>query len=143
MTPLEKCFAEGKLQTVPPSEEKAQNSILAAREYLDEAEQVVESKLYRLAMNGAYMAWFHAARALLFRDGIREKSHYCIEHYLRTYVVSGKLEEKWVILFGRIRNKRDKNQYSFGPPESKDELDGALTLAGEFIDTIEKLLRLE
>lgn len=28
-----------------------------------------------------YMVFFHSARAGLFRDGIREKSHYCIEIY--------------------------------------------------------------
>lgn len=31
----------------------------------------------------SYTAMFHAARALLFRDGIKERSHICTVSYLR------------------------------------------------------------
>jgi uncharacterized protein (UPF0332 family) len=91
-------------------------------------------------MNGVYMVWFHAARAVLFRDGIREKSHYCVEQYMGTYVASGKLDSKWVTLLGRIRGKRDQSQYSFESPTSKEEIKGSLELAERFIETNEILL---
>ena len=86
------------------------------------------------------MVWFHAARAVLFRDGIREKSHYCVEQYLGTYVASGKLDNKWVTLLGRVRGKRDQSQYSFEAPASMEEIEGSLELAEQFIEKIEVLL---
>ncbi|MDG6249870.1 hypothetical protein [Methanocalculus sp.] len=49
---LEKCFADGKLQTVEPSRQKAGESIDLARAYLDEARQSVGIGNNRLAMNG-------------------------------------------------------------------------------------------
>jgi uncharacterized protein (UPF0332 family) len=94
LTSLEDCFAEGKLQTVSPSEEKARASLRAARDNLHEAEEAGKAGLLRAATNSTYVAIFHAARAILFRDGIREKSHFCIEQYLQTYVTSGTLELK-------------------------------------------------
>jgi uncharacterized protein (UPF0332 family) len=43
----------------------------------------------------AYMGYFHAARAILFRDGVREKSHYCIGVYLEYYCEKKMLEDEW------------------------------------------------
>ncbi|KUG20053.1 MAG: HEPN domain-containing protein [Methanomicrobiaceae archaeon] len=69
------------LRRVRPSAEKANESLSLASSYLAEARQVAGVGANRMSLTGAYMAWFHAARAVLFRDGIREKSHYCIELY--------------------------------------------------------------
>ncbi|HVP94349.1 MAG TPA: HEPN domain-containing protein [Methanoregulaceae archaeon] len=141
LTDLDDCFARGKLRTVPSSNDKAQESLATAWAYLEEAKQVVPAGSFRLATNGVYFAWFHAARALLFRDGVREKSHYCIGRYLETYAGSGRLEGKWVTLFDRIRKKREDNQYSSDVPSSKEEIEGSLVLAEQFIKTIEDLIK--
>jgi len=110
LQPLDDCFADGKLQTVEPSYEKACQSIALARAYLDEARQSGAIGTTRLAMNGLYFAWFHAGRSVLFRDGIREKSHYCLEQYLGTYVSAGRLDARWLSQFGRMRKKRERTQ---------------------------------
>jgi uncharacterized protein (UPF0332 family) len=60
-----------------------------------------------------YLAVFHSARAVLFRDGVREKSHYCIGLYLQSYVENDELEEDWPMLFDRMRSIRHTDQYSF------------------------------
>ena len=140
LTKLEECFEDGKLQTVPPSEEKARESLRAAQENLYEAQEAAKGGLFRAATNSTYVAIFHAARAILFRDGIREKSHFCLEQYLNTYVASGKLESKWVAFFASQRSKRDVNQYGFEPPATREELDISMQLAAQFIDRMETLL---
>ncbi|HRU80894.1 MAG TPA: HEPN domain-containing protein [Methanolinea sp.] len=140
LTSLEDCFAEGKLQTILPSEEKAWNSLRIAQDNLREAEEAVKCGLLRAAINSTYVAIFHAARAILFRDGIREKSHFCIEQYLHTYVTSGALELKWVVFYGNIRSKRDINQYGFEPPATKEEVEAYVHLAAQFLDRMERLL---
>jgi uncharacterized protein (UPF0332 family) len=66
----------------------------------------LEIEAVRSALMAVYMGYFHAARAVLFRDGIREKSHYCIGIYLETYVEKGLLEEEWIALFDHIRGLR-------------------------------------
>ncbi|BBL68592.1 HEPN domain-containing protein [Methanoculleus chikugoensis] len=140
MTSIEDCFKEKMLRRVAPSVEKANGSLNLAASYLDEAQQVAGLGARRISLTGAYMAWFHAARAVLFRDGIREKSHYCIELYLNHYAQSGDLEEEWVLMFSRMRTQRHESQYSFGPAPTTTEVLAAVEHAGQFIERIRRLL---
>ncbi|MCT8337300.1 HEPN domain-containing protein [Methanoculleus sp. Afa-1] len=140
MTSIEDCFKEKMLRRVAPSVEKANESLNLAASYLDEAQQVAGLGARRISLTGAYMAWFHAARAVLFRDGIREKSHYCIELYLNHYAQSGDLEEEWVLMFSRMRTQRHESQYSFGPAPTTTEVLAAVEHAGQFIERIRRLL---
>jgi len=77
---------------------------------------------------------------VLFRDGVREKSHYCVGVYLEKYVDEGVLEEDWVLIFDRIRSVRHTDQYSFRTHPSKEEVDSGIDIAGKFVDRMEKLL---
>ena len=140
LRPLDDCFAGGKLRTVEPSYEKACQSIALARAYLDEARQSGAIGTTRLAMNGLYFAWFHAGRSVLFADGIREKSHYCLEQYLGTYVTAGRLDPRWLSLFSRMRKRREESQYSFSPAPLPDEIESVLDLTEQFIDRMESLV---
>jgi len=107
---------------------------------LTEAQHAAEGNSPVLAVSGIYFAMFHAARAVLYRDGIREKSHFCVEKYLETYVSSGTLERKWIALFGRMRERSEKNQYDLAIPATPGEIRELLALAGKFIDDLEKVL---
>lgn len=70
MATIEDCFSKELLRRVEPSTEKANESLNLASSYLCEARQVTGIGANRMSLTGAYMAWFHAARAVLFRDGI-------------------------------------------------------------------------
>jgi uncharacterized protein (UPF0332 family) len=125
---------------VEPSKGKAFNSLAFAGEWLNEAATNLASGSYRSALASAYLAMFHAARAILFRDGIREKSHYCVGAYLETYVDQGKLESQWVEVFDRLRSARHTDQYSFEARPTKEELEAKLNTAREFVSRMQKLL---
>jgi uncharacterized protein (UPF0332 family) len=125
---------------VEPSKGKAFNSLALAGEWLNEAATNLASESYRSALSSAYLAMFHAARAILFRDGIREKSHYCVGAYLETFVDQGKLESQWVEVFDRIRSARHTDQYSFEARPTKEELEAKLNTAREFVSRMQKLL---
>jgi uncharacterized protein (UPF0332 family) len=141
LTKLDECFEEGKLQPVLPSEKKAHESLRASRENLNEAQEALKNGILRATTNSCYVAIFHAARALLFRDGIREKSHFCLEQYLNTFVTSGKLEPKWITFFSSMRDKRDTNQYGFQPPATREEIEIFVHLTAQFVDRMECLLK--
>ena len=101
------------LRRFAPSVEKANGSLTLAVSYRDETRQGAGLGARRISLTGVYMAWFHAASAVLFRDGIREKSHSCIELYLNHYAESGDLEEEWVLMFSRMRTQRHESQSVF------------------------------
>lgn len=137
---IDECFERGLLRKVEPSRIKSQQSLRLARDWLGEAETNFEAKAYRSALSSAYLAVFHAARAVLFSDGVREKSHYCIGLYLQSYVENAELEEEWPMLFDRMRSIRHADQYSFQAKPSEEEVVSGLHLADNFINRMELLL---
>ena len=144
MSPLKNiddCFERGLLRKVEPSRTKSEQSLLQARDWLSEAEKNLEAEALRSAISSSYLAVFHSDRAVLFRDGVREKSHYCIGLYLQKYVEDGTLEEEWPMLFDRIRSIRHADQYSFQAKPLEEVVQAGIGLAERFIERMERLLR--
>lgn len=113
---------------------------LNKQEWLEEAKRNLENEAYRSAQISTYIALFHSVRAILFRDGIREKSHYCIGIYLEKYVNNGNLEEEYVMLFDRMRSARNTDQYSFQIAPSPEEVKSGIKSADDFINRMDQLL---
>ena len=87
------------------------------------------------------MGCFHAARAVLFRDGIREKSHYCIGVYPESCCEKGLLEDEWVLQFDHMRGLRQNDQYSLDARPTIHEVRQAVEEAGKFIERMDRLVR--
>lgn len=137
---LEKCLKRGLLRKAEPSPSKSQLSIKEAQKWLTESKKNHESGAYSSALITTYLAIFHASRAILFRDGMREKSHYCTGVYLEAYHEKRLLEERWTLLFNRMRSSRHAGQYGFQTEPVPDEVESSLKSAEEFIKRMEKLL---
>ena len=54
---------------------------------------------------------------------------------------SGTLERKWIALFGRMRERREKNQYDLAAPATPEEIRELLILAEKFVDELETVLK--
>ena len=89
-----------------------------------------------------YLAMFHSARAILFRDGFREKSHACIARYLEEiYVKKGLLDKKFVDLLDHHRELRHQDQYSVEFFTSEEDCKQALETAEKILSEMKKLLK--
>lgn len=112
-----------------------------ALRWLDEAEKDLIGGGFNSSVLSSYLAMFHSARTVLFFDGFREKSHYCMARYLEErYAEKNLLESKWVELLGHYRELRHDDQYSTDFFATKDEAESALDTAEEFVERIRKLL---
>jgi len=139
---FEDCIREGLLRNIPPSREKADGSIRAANKWLEEAEKGLKNGIFNSSVLSSYLAMFHSARAILFFDGFREKSHYCIARYLEEkYVKNNLLESKWVELLDHHRELRHDSQYDISFFTSKNEAESALKTAKEFVERMSILLK--
>ncbi len=74
MKSIDECFERDLLRKVEPSRTKSQQSLRLAADWLREAEANFEAEAYRSALSSAYLSVFHSARAVLFRDGVRERA---------------------------------------------------------------------
>ena len=135
------CLAKGLIKKTVPSKDKAKRSLLAAGKWLEEAELNASGRALRSSVLSAYLAVFHAARAVLFRDGFREKSHACIARYLEAnYVDKGRLEPQWVQMLDHFRETRHTDQYSFDFFTSSDEVAETLKKSRAFVSRMNKLV---
>ncbi len=142
LSELDECFEKGLIRKIPASEEKALKSIVKANRWLKEAKKNLEYGLLDSCLVSSYSAMFHAARALLFRDGFREKSHYCVARYLEEkYVKREKLPKLVVDLLDRFRNLRHTDLYQLDFFVTKEEAEEAIKSAEIVIREITRLTK--
>jgi uncharacterized protein (UPF0332 family) len=135
------CVEKGLLRKIPSSEEKALQSIRKAEKWQEEAKRTLRSKALDSSVLASYMVMFHSARAILFKDGYREKSHACVARYLEEkYVKEGNLEKKWVELLDHHREVRHEEQYDLSFFATEGEAKEALTSASKFLERMKQLV---
>ncbi len=139
---FEDCMKKGLLRNIPPSRETAEGSVRAADRWIEEAGKNLSSEAFSSSALSSYLAMFHAARAILFLDGFRERSHYCIARYLEErYVKKKLLESKWVELLDHYRELRHESQYNVSFFTAEDEAESALKTAKAFVKRMKGLLK--
>ena len=79
----EDCFRFRLLRRINPDKEKTKRSLEISDIKLEEARKALNLKIFEYVILGSYMAMFHSARALLYKDGIQEKSHFALFIYLK------------------------------------------------------------
>ena len=137
----EVCLRQGLLKRIPPSKDKALRSIQKAQRWLAEAKQTLKSGASGASVLSAYLVMFHAARAILFLDGFREKSHACVARYLDHYVKQGRLEQQWVDLLDHSRETRHDDQYDLSFISSAEDAHQAVQSAEVFLKRLQELVK--
>ena len=137
---IDDLFKERKLRKVAPDKNKIEQSTKIARSKLDESIALFKAGFNSQAILSAYTAMFHSARAILYRDGIQEKSHYAVYFYLRENygkTISGRLLESFL----NHQNERKEILYGFGYNPNKEEAESCIEDAAEFLIEIEGMLK--
>jgi hypothetical protein len=92
---LHDCYGDNLLRMETPSPEKAKKALEIAYERTTRGKALLEKDFFEESLICCYTAMFQAARALLFREGIIEKSHACVNH-------SGINSRAWALRFGQV-----------------------------------------
>ena len=132
------CIAKGLLGKIPASREKALQSIEKAKELLEEAKANIEEERINSTVIVAYLALFHAARALLFKDGYREKSHECVIRYIEEKYPEIKAEQ--IEALEKYKAERTHTQYDISYSPSESEAEKMIKFTEKFIQTIEEII---
>jgi uncharacterized protein (UPF0332 family) len=112
----------------------------AAEEDLAEARDRFGNLRYKYATINSYYAIFHAARALLYSKGLRERSHYCLAVALGALFVDvGLLAARYVRMLQDTMALREDADYSGS--YSKDGAAMSISSAGEFIEAARTLVK--
>ncbi|MEK6861704.1 MAG: HEPN domain-containing protein [Nanoarchaeota archaeon] len=137
---IQECLENGLLKKDKPSIEKAKKSIKISKLKLEKAENLFKLKILDMAEVNIYSSMFHASRALLYRDGLKERSHYALYIYLKEKYYD-KIEPRFLNELNVLRLNRHEIFYGFEELIlDEQEIRNIINLAGEFIKLIEELL---
>lgn len=140
ITTIDECLKFRLLRKIKPDENKAKKSIEIAKKRINEAKTVYKLKLWKYAIIDSYMAMFHASRALLYQDGIQEKSHFAVYIYLKEKY-KNKIALNILNLLNIHRGERHEALYGLDFEPQENDAKTALSDAEMFINKIKDNLR--
>lgn len=119
--------------------------VLATKELNSAIDDLTDAKFsfsknrYKWATIQAYYAMFHAARALLYSKGYRERSHHCVVIGIEHLFGSEKLiYMKWVRALKNAMSLREDADYS--DEYSKEGADASISNAEGFLKEAKRIL---
>lgn len=133
-------FSKGLLKTSLPSRERARKSIEIAGEYLEEAQKALKAGACRSSILAAYNCMFHSARAVLFCDGVAERSHFAVYEYLREK--HRELGNESINMSNIYRDLRHRVAYGLDTSVGSEEAKAAISFADGFLNKVKKYLEL-
>ena len=136
---VEDCFRFRLLRKISPDKDKSARSLELAGQRLEEAKKAIGLKIFKYAVLEAYMAMFHAARALLYNDGIQEKSHFAIYVYLKEKYY-GRIPQNILNFLNIHRIERHESMYGLEYAPTIDDAKTAIDDAKAFLAEIERAL---
>jgi len=135
---IDNLFADGSLKRIEKSDERAEKSLEAAAKYLKDARLSLGAGAFSVSVLGSYSAAFHAARAVLFTDGVAERSHYAVCEYLRE--MHGSLDVNGLNMY---RSLRHNVAYGLESESDEKEAEAALAFAEKFVSMVREYLKME
>jgi len=106
------CLKKGKIKPFSSGPNVALKEWTTAEEDLEEAKESLSRKKHKWSTIQSYYAMFHSARALIYKAGYREHSHYCLRIALRAlYVERGLLDAHYIEIFHMAKNLRENADY--------------------------------
>lgn len=80
---LEECLRKNLIRKREIRKEEIEQQIEIAQRYLKKAKIIFESEIYDVCLLTAYISIFHSARAMLYKKGYKERSHFCLFEFIK------------------------------------------------------------
>jgi uncharacterized protein (UPF0332 family) len=125
---FKQCLENRKIIVFPRGKELVGKELSIAQNDLSDAKAGFENQRYKWSTIQAYYAIFHAARALIYSRGYREKSHYGLAIALQAlFADEGLMEAQSVRDFLNAMNLREAADYEakFSESGAKAVIDSA------------------
>lgn len=136
----EECYKNRMLRKIPQDPEKAKRSLEIAENKLKTAKEAFEKELYGPTIIYGYTSMFHSSRALLYKDGIQEKSHICLVLYIKENY-SNKIPPYLINSLNSFRKERHESLYGLDFIETKKDGELSIHDAEQLLITVKKILK--
>jgi len=137
---IEECYENRMLRKIPQDPKKAKRSLEIAENKLKTAKEAFEKELYGPTIIYSYTSMFHSSRALLYKDGIQEKSHICLVLYIKENY-SNKIPPYLINSLNSFRKERHESLYGLDFIETKKDGELSIHDAEQLLITVKKILK--
>ncbi|MBU0662613.1 MAG: HEPN domain-containing protein [Candidatus Diapherotrites archaeon] len=136
---ISELLGKGLLAKSASNKEEVQGSLAIAERFVERAEGNKKIEYYDISLSLAYQSMFHAARALLFKSGYKERSHTALIGALKEIYADNAELQELLEVFDSYRKTRHAVQYS-GAGCSEGDATEAIGDAEKFLDLADTLL---
>jgi uncharacterized protein (UPF0332 family) len=113
-----------------------------AREDIETARELFNSKRYRAVVNRSYYAIFSVTTALLLTQRIERSKHAGVESaFIQYFIKTGIIETEYGKIYDYIRKKREESDYSARITIDKETAEKVVGDAEKFIVRLAEYLR--
>jgi uncharacterized protein (UPF0332 family) len=134
------CFQKRLLRRTKPDPLKVIKALEMAEVKRQRAQDLFDNNFFEESIVSSYTSMFQAARALLFHDGVIEKSHACVVAYLREHY-SSELGQDKVNWLDTYRLERHESFYGLEKSNvDEHEAEDALEKSEKFLGTVQQIL---
>lgn len=113
MTTVQDCIDQGYLRKCAFDTKLVEKELKEAEYDFGKAKHALEEEDFKWCIVKAYYSMFHAAKAVLFSLGLREKRHFAVGVVLEDLVKKGKLESRYVDYFSSAMEWRESADYKY------------------------------
>ena len=137
---IEECYKNRMLRKILKDPKKAKRSLEIAENKLKTAKEAFEKELYGPTIIYGYTSMFHSSRALLYKDGIQEKSHICLVLYIKENY-SNKIPPYLINSLNSFRKERHETLYGLEFIETRKDAELSIHDADQLLTTVKKILK--
>lgn len=137
---IEDFFREGMLKKSRIDNKEIEGSIELSKRFLERTKGNLMIKYPDVAFILAYNSMFHCARALLFSEGIKERSHFAMIAYLRERFKGDEKLSYFLNILDSYRIARHCIQYR-GDLCSEIDAEEAIKDASEFLKIVQEYFK--
>jgi len=136
---IESCLREGFLQQIKVERDLIGKELGEAKYDIGKAKRALEEGDFKWSIVKSYYSMFHAARAVLFSLGFKERRHFAIRVVLEDLNMKGKLESKFISDFSAALGAREDADYRY--TYSQETATYLLRAAGDFLARMKRLTK--
>ena len=136
---IQKCLEKGYLVKEESSKDLIEKELKESNYDFEKARLAFKNNDYKWCIVKCYYSMFHSAKAVCFKLGFREKSHFVLLIVLEDLNKKGKLEVKYVNDFSAAMESRESADYRY--EYSKERADNMLKATQEFNQKMKILLK--
>jgi len=138
---FKKCLKNGKIRINKDALLRINREIEIAEKFLNSAIKNTKIEENEMSVIASYNSIFHTCRALLFKKGYIEKSHFCLIIALKHLYREDKKISEFLNKIDKVRISRHQIQYR-GDSSSKEESKFVYELGREFLKQVKTNLNL-